>query len=71
MRRVFAEARRVVAEWKGRIVQVYMPSRLRYMGYDREARRLEETRRFLYRIAADAVPAYLRQDTVLSQAAAR
>lgn len=53
MRRVFAEARRVVEEWQGRIVLVYMPSRLRYMGYDREVRRLEETRRFLYRIAAE------------------
>lgn len=28
MRRVFAEAGRVVAEWEGRIVLIYMASRL-------------------------------------------
>ncbi len=58
MRRVVAQARRVVAEWEGRIVLIYMPSRLRYMGYDRDARRLEETRRFGH-------------DTVLAETAAR
>ena len=61
MRRVFAEARRVVAEWEGRFVRVYMSPWLDQVHLKPAG----------YRVAADAVLGYLRHDTVLAQAAAR
>ncbi len=61
MRRVFAAARRVIAEWEGRVVLVYMASRLYQVHFKPEG----------YRVAAEAVLEYPRHDTPLAQAAAR
>ncbi len=61
MRRVFAEARRVVAEWEGRIVLIYMASRLYQVRFKPDG----------YRVAADAVLEYPRHDIPLAEAAAR
>ncbi len=60
MRRVFAEARRLVAEWEGRIVLIYMASRLYQVRFKPDG----------YRVAADAVLEYPRHDIPLAFAGA-